>query len=140
MNLLTTLLFPLYTFFTHAYPQCYNCKWFSGNPSNILLGKCNYIKYKLIYGQKEINLSNSIVNCRLNPYMCGIYGKYFEPTNTTLSTVDTSNEINKLTTELLELENNFNGEIYENNEIKKWEEEINIIKQKIKQLKNDILQ
>jgi hypothetical protein len=71
--------------------------------------------------------------------MCGIYGRYYEPNNINTTTIiQPSIVINNLYNQLYELENNFNGEIYEKDEIKKWEEEISNIKQTINTLKNTI--
>jgi len=89
------------------------------------------------------NINSFGLNCKgINIKEYRFFSLYnYDITNNLFGIFDIENDtkkeklINDLKSEIKELEDNFNGEIYEKNDIQKLEEEIEELKEKIKFLK-----
>uniref|UniRef100_A0A6C0EQG3 Uncharacterized protein n=1 Tax=viral metagenome TaxID=1070528 RepID=A0A6C0EQG3_9ZZZZ len=120
-------------------PKCADCKWFIPNKNNKdEYGLCNLFNNKISCGSAEVIIHNYALHCRMNPNLCGIYGNGFDKLHSKEKmNSEIINELQTLQKKLLELENSFNGEIYEKNDIIKFEEELKELQDKIKNYRDN---
>jgi hypothetical protein len=129
-------------------PNCKDCKWFVHNKGQLYQpGQCSLFSNKIIeYGNAEIVIHRYAIQCRLNSYLCGMDGTHFTPVSSSQSNINISKksekksdsdlkELQKINDDIQELENNFNGEVCEKDEIRNLEKEIAVLRNKLEQYK-----
>lgn len=130
-------------------PNCKDCKWFVHNKGQLYQpGQCSLFSNKIIeYGNAEIVIHRYAIQCRLNSYLCGMDGTHFTPVSSSQSNNNVSKksekkeekvdlkELQKIQDDIRDLENNFNGEVCENDEIRNLEKEIALLRNKLEQYK-----
>lgn len=132
-------------------PPCNKCKWFIKDITNLdEFGRCGLFVKKFKYRNIDVITYKNAIFARINPYLCGIDGTHYEYKINVKNTINTdtykteevneevNKEIQKVKEEMEELEDNFNGEIYEKYEIKQLEKELKILKEKMIQLEEKI--
>jgi len=121
-------------------PNCRNCKYYLQNNNNLYeQGLCSLFSNKLNYGKAEIIVHKYAIQCRLNSNLCGMDGSSFIHKDKNTNSEKTKKEktkLNELYKEMEEIESNFNGEICEKDEIKILENELDLLKKKIDELKS----
>jgi len=113
-------------------PNCRHCKW--NIPNNNLIydtGYCSLYSNKINFPNANIIIYKSTIQCRLNGDLCGMDGLKFEKKYI-------NDDVKKIEREIDEIESNLNGEINEKSEIKEIEEEIDMLRNKIKQLQQKL--
>ena len=155
MRLLTLVFFLMFIrdtlgvgFEVNLKPNCKDCKWFVHNKGQLYQpGQCSLFSNKIIeYGNAEIVIHRYAIQCRLNSYLCGMDGSHFTPLYSTQRNNEVSKksekksdsdlkELQKIQDDIQELENNFNGEVCEKDEIRNLEKEIAVLRNKLEQYK-----
>jgi len=155
MRLLTLVFFLMFIrdtlgvgFEVNLKPNCKDCKWFVHNKGQLYQpGQCSLFSNKIIeYGNAEIVIHRYAIQCRLNSYLCGMDGTHFTPVSSSQSNINISKksekksdsdlkELQKINDDIQELENNFNGEVCEKDEIRNLEKEIAVLRNKLEQYK-----
>jgi hypothetical protein len=117
-------------------PNCRDCKWFIASNNYVYEpGRCGYHTSKIEFSRANVLIHKYAIQCRLNDELCGMNAKNFQKKEKNEKN-EKNVEISKLRKEIEDIEINFNGEIYEKNDIKNLEEEIATLKAKIEEIKN----
>ena len=153
MRLLTLVFFLMFVrdtlgvgFEVNLKPNCKDCKWFVHNKGQLYQpGQCSLFSKNIEYGNAEVIIHRYAIQCRLNSYLCGMDGSHFTPSlsqsNTDISKKSEKREaiyikeLQKIQDDIQELENNFNGEVCEKDEIRNLEKEIALLRNKLEQYK-----
>ena len=118
-------------------PNCRDCKWYT-SPTSVKgfePGICNLYSSKIEYGNAEIVIHKYAIQCRLNSNLCGMDGSSFEKKEDNIREKRIA-ELKKIQDEISKIENDFNGEACEKNEIQQLEEEIQKLQTKLSKYKN----
>jgi hypothetical protein len=138
-------------------PNCKDCKWFVPSSGQLYRpGQCKLFSNKIIdYGNAEIVIHRYAIQCRLNSYLCGMDGAHFSPLRSLKNNVEEpkkcekcekretdevkelekTQKIQKINDAIQQIENDFNGEVCETDEIHKLEKELEELRNKLEQYK-----